>query len=272
MSYSYKIVELNKSKYPTKSPFEMVPEFLVIHNTDNDASAENEIAYMQRNDNKVSFHIAVDDKYAIQGLPLDRSAYHAGDGNGEGNRKGIAIEICYSLSGGERFLLAQDNAAMLAASMLSVRGWDISRVKKHQDFSGKYCPRRTMDELGWDNFLAKISDFMNKGGDKTMRYFKLKEDMNMRSTPNGTIIDSVPEGTIISGTEFLQNRGIDWVKTVFNGKTGYVAVLPASTNYATEISKSEAFPQADFETLYNAEKARADSLQEKLDAIKNILD
>lgn len=272
MSYTYKVVELDKAKYPIKSPFEMVAEFIVIHNTDNDASAKNEIAYMQRNDNKVSFHIAVDDVEAIQGLPLDRSAYHAGDGNGIGNRKGIAVEICYSLSGGERFLRAQENAAILTALMLIERGWDISHVKKHQDFSGKYCPKRTMDELGWNNFLAKVKDYMNIKGDSIVRYFKLNEDMNMRSTPNGTIIDSVPEGTVISGSEFLQNRGIDWLKTVFNGKTGYVAVLPASTNYATEITESEAVTKPDFEALYNKEKARADILQGKLDAIKNIIE
>lgn len=272
MSYTYKVIELDKAKYPIKCPFEMNPEFIVIHNTDNDASAENEIAYMQRNDNKVSFHIAVDDVEAIQGLPIDRSAYHAGDGNGEGNRKGIAIEICYSASGGERFLRAQDNAALLTASILLARGWDISRVKKHQDFSGKYCPRRTLDELGWGNFLAKISGYMNIEGGQNMRYFRLNEEMNMRQTPNGIIIDVVPEGTIISGEEFLQNRGIDWLKTVFNGKTGFVAVLPVSTNYATEISKEEAFPQRNFEELYNIEKARADALQEKLEAIKNIIE
>ncbi len=270
MSYTYRIVELDKTKYPIKSPFEMVAEFIVIHNTDNDASANNEIAYMQRNDNKVSFHIAVDDIEAVQGLPLDRSAYHAGDG--AGNRKGIAIEICYSLSGGARFVAAQENAAQLTALMLLKRGWDISHVKKHQDFSGKYCPRRTMDELGWDNFLAKVEGYINNEGGDVVRYFKLKEEMNMRSTPNGTIIDVVPENTIISGNEFLQNRGIDWLKIVFNGKTGYVAVLPASKNYATEISAEQALPQTNFEELYNAERVRADALQQKLDAIKNIIE
>lgn len=271
MSYTYRVIELDKAKYSIKSPFKMDAKYIVIHNTDNDASAANEIAYMQRNENKVSFHIAVDDVEAIQGLPLDRSAHHAGDGAGEGNRKGIAIEICYSLSGGERFIAAQENAALLTASMLLARGWDISRVKKHQDFSGKYCPRRTMDDLGWDNFLAKISNYMNNIGGNNMRYFKLKEEMNMRSTPNGTIIGAVPEGTVISGSEFLQNRGIDWLKTTFNGLNGYVAVLPESKNYAVEVFE-QAEPAEDFEKLYNEEKLRADTLSQKIDAIKKILE
>ena len=40
----------------------MNPEFITVHNTYNDAPAENEIAYMIRNNNEVSFHITVDDK------------------------------------------------------------------------------------------------------------------------------------------------------------------------------------------------------------------
>lgn len=53
----------------------MNPEFIIIHNTYNDAPAENEIAYMIRNNNEVSFHIAVDNKEAVQGLPLARNAW-----------------------------------------------------------------------------------------------------------------------------------------------------------------------------------------------------
>ena len=94
MAYNYRRVELATNKYSIKCPYSMDAKYIVIHNTANDASAANEIAYMQRNDNKVSFHIAVDDIEVIEGLPLDRNAWHAGDGNGEGNRKGIGIEIC----------------------------------------------------------------------------------------------------------------------------------------------------------------------------------
>ncbi len=47
---------------------------------------------------KYRFHIAVDDKEAVQGIPLERNAWHCGDGGGNGNRKSIGVEICYSLS------------------------------------------------------------------------------------------------------------------------------------------------------------------------------
>ena len=151
-----------KSKWNLKCPYAMEPECIVVHNTANDASAENEIAFMSTNNSETSFHYAVDDIEAIQGLPLNRNAWHAGDGlKGPGNRKGIAIEICYSKSGGEKFAKAEDNAAKLIADLLAEYGWDISRVKRHYDFSGKYCPHRTLD-LGWERFLQRVEDYMIK--------------------------------------------------------------------------------------------------------------
>lgn len=168
-----------KSKYSLKCPYAMDPEFIVIHNTANDASAAAEIKYMRDNSSSSSFHFAVDDAEVRQAIPLDRNAWHAGDGaNGKGNRKGIAIEICYSyckkLVNGkwiadeekwlknykEKLLKAEENAARFTAELLKERGWGIDRVKKHQDFSGKYCPHRTLD-LGWNRFLKKVEGYMN---------------------------------------------------------------------------------------------------------------
>lgn len=153
----------DKSIYSIKCPYKMTPTRIIVHNTANDASAENEIKYMQNNENQVSFHIAVDDKEAVQGIPLDRNTWNAGDGkNGIGNRQGISIEICYSKSGGAKFVQAEKNAALLIAEMLTERGWGIDKVTKHQDYSGKYCPHRTLD-MGWDRFVAMIKANMTSG-------------------------------------------------------------------------------------------------------------
>lgn len=151
---------INKKLWPLKCPYSMAPEFVVIHNTSNDASAQNEAEYMKKNSAATSFHFVVDDIDVIQLLPLERNAWHSGDGiNGAGNRKGIAIEICYSKSGGDRFLKAEENAAKLSAELLEKFGWDVSHIKKHQDFSGKYCPHRTLD-LGWERFLKMVENYM----------------------------------------------------------------------------------------------------------------
>lgn len=147
---------VSTSLYYCKCPYSMNATRIVVHNTANDASARNEIQYMINNKNEVSYHYAVDDKEIVQGIPEDRNAWHAGDGgNGVGNRQGIAIEICYSKSGGARFDAAEVLAAKFIASKLKEKGWGIDKVTKHQDYSNKYCPHRTLDK-GWQRFLNMV--------------------------------------------------------------------------------------------------------------------
>lgn len=145
-----------QDRWYLKCPYTMEPDCYVVHNTANDAPAENEVAYMITNDKKVSFHYAVDDLKVVQGIAENRNAWHVGDGaTGPGNRRGIGVEICYSLSGGARFDTAERNAAKFLAERLYARGWGLDRVRKHQDFSDKYCPHRTLDR-GWARFLGMI--------------------------------------------------------------------------------------------------------------------
>ena len=148
-------------KYNIKCPYSMKASRIVVHNTANDATARNEISYMISNDQEVSFHYAVDDKEVVQGIPENRNAWHSGDGeHGKGNREGIAIEICYSKSGGERFTKAENNAVDLIVDILKRYGWGVGAVTKHQDYNGKYCPHRTLD-AGWDRFIKMIESKMN---------------------------------------------------------------------------------------------------------------
>ena len=156
-------VECPKDKLSIKCPNTMTPTRIVIHNTANDASAANEITYMHKNTNQTSFHFAVDDKEIVQGIELNRNAWHASDGNGKGNREGIAIEICYSKSGGEKWLKAVENAAELTAKLLKDYGWGIDKVTKHADYTNKHCPHRILDEYGWDNFLNLVKSKMSAG-------------------------------------------------------------------------------------------------------------
>ena len=179
MALTIRKITMPVEKYPIKCPYIMNPTRLVIHNTANDAPAANEIAYMQKTDTQVSFHFAVDDKEAVQGVDMWRNAWHAGDGAERdknkssysyGNLEGIAIEICYSKSGGDRFIKAEQNAAELAARLLLDFGWGIERITKHQDYSGKYCPHRTLD-MGWQRFVnmvaLKRNELMNKSSAST---------------------------------------------------------------------------------------------------------
>ncbi|MEN2439325.1 N-acetylmuramoyl-L-alanine amidase [Bacillus sp. JR_21] len=159
---------VSKSKYGLKCPNPMKAEYITIHNTANDASASNEISYMKNNSSSTSFHFAVDDKQVIQGIPTNRNAWHTGDGtNGTGNRKSIGVEICYSKSGGARYKAAEKLAIKFVAQLLKERGWGIDRVRKHQDWNGKYCPHRILSEGRWNQVKAAIEKELKTLGGKT---------------------------------------------------------------------------------------------------------
>lgn len=168
---------VDKSLYGYKCHYVMTPEFIVIHNagTNGNPSAENLNNAMKKNQEQKSWHFSVDENGAIQGLPINRNGWHAGDGgDGDGNRKGIAIEICrdmyddgsntYKLTKGisdKRFDKAKDNGALLAAIILNKYGWNISHVKKHQDFMDKYCPHHILND-GWDKFLELVQSHLDE--------------------------------------------------------------------------------------------------------------
>ena len=181
-----------ESKYAIKCPYEMTPEFLIIHNTANDASAMAEISYMIGNNNKTSFHVAVDNERVVEGLPFNRNSWNAGDGgNGKGNRKGISIEICYSKSGGERFEEAENLCASYVAYLLKQYDWGIDKVKKHQDFANKYCPHRTLD-MGWQRFLNMVSSYLEvKLVENENKNIESGSDEPVRKYKNGSTSENV---------------------------------------------------------------------------------
>lgn len=151
---------VSSSMYYCKCPYEMTPKYITVHNTANDASAANEVKYMKSNTSKVSFHVAVDDKEIVQCIPFKRNAFHAGDGSGNGNRKSIGVEICYSKSGGKRFDSAEKNAAEFIAYLMHVYNIPISKVVTHKSWSGKNCPHRTL-ALGWERFKKMVQNSYN---------------------------------------------------------------------------------------------------------------
>lgn len=190
---------------------------------------------MKDNNNQVSFHIAVDDKEAIQAIPFNRNAWAAGDGgNGSGNRNYIHIEICYSKSGDIRFKKAEEIAAKAVASILKDFGWGIDRIKAHRDFANKNCPHRTditafknmiENELG-NNYNQKQSKFEFENGDYSGKKAKVTADiLNVRGDRgiNYNKIGNLKKGDIvklqyclnewISIDGFKGNKGLGYVST-----------------------------------------------------------
>lgn len=161
---------VSSSKYDVKCPYKMNVQYITFHNTDNDAPAKNEVAYMISNDKQVSFHVAVDDVEAIQGIPFDRNAWHCGDGNGKGNRSSIGVEICYNSLGSNnaKFKKAEDNAVEVCAKLLKDNGLGIDRLKPHKFWSGKNCPSTT----NHSEFIKRVQVKLNELNTPTKKHYE----------------------------------------------------------------------------------------------------
>ncbi|WP_436884656.1 N-acetylmuramoyl-L-alanine amidase [Bacillus velezensis] len=136
--------------------YAMNPAYITVHNTANTAqgaSAAMHARYEKNPETPTSWHFTVDDKEIYQHLPLNENGWHAGDGNGTGNRKSIGIEICENSDGD--FEKAVANAQWLIKKLMKEQGISLANVVPHQHWSGKYCPRKLLDR--WDSFKAGIS-------------------------------------------------------------------------------------------------------------------
>lgn len=242
MSYTLVKMLLPSSKYNIKSPTTMEPESYTVHNTGSYASAKAEMTYMVNNNNKVSYHYAVDDVNVYQGLSENRVSYHAG--TRAGNYSSVSIEICYSNYKNEvekqKFLESEKNAAKFLATRLKARGWGTDKVKRHKDWSGKNCPEKTM-ALGWDRFIKMVQselDNLNGNNIKNVDYYVVvsaSDGLNCRSTysTNGSIIKAYNKNTKLHITKVSSNNwgyveeGKGWVNLYYT--TTYVEEATVSS-------------------------------------------
>ncbi|MGG4552622.1 N-acetylmuramoyl-L-alanine amidase [Paenibacillus humicus] len=166
----------------------MTPTTITIHNTGNPSStAAGERNWLTNptNNRQASYHIVVDEREAIECLPLNESAWHAGDGSGakSGNRTSIGVEICES----GNYAKTLDNAVKLVASMLKERGWGADRLRRHWDWSGKICPRLMYDGgkwTGWNEFKSRVAAELGAGNVE-----KAKVYVNDQKIEDGFILE-----------------------------------------------------------------------------------
>lgn len=132
------------------------PAAIVIHETDNpapSAGALNHSLYFGTPGVKVSCHYIVDDGEIIRLLSHDKAAWHCGRPlTGYGNHNTIGIEIC--VNGG--YFSAWYRTALLTAALMDELGIEV--LLRHRDVSGKYCPRRMLDQPQlWERFCRIVA-------------------------------------------------------------------------------------------------------------------
>lgn len=219
----------------------MEPTTITIHNTGNpNSTAANERAWLTNpsNNRTASYHIAVDAREAIEALPLNEVAWHAGDGSKptSGNRTSIGIEICERDASLGEYAQALSNAVDLVARLLHERDWGVDRLRRHYDWSGKNCPRlMNIDNkwTDWYQFVKRVAEALKSYDKKQVKvvvngkqlgetgtlidnrtYVPLRaiamalgakigwDQVNKEASFNGVVID----GIVISGTTYVPLR------------------------------------------------------------------
>ncbi|MEC1690376.1 N-acetylmuramoyl-L-alanine amidase [Bacillus mojavensis] len=246
------------SKYTVKCPYSMNAKYITFHNTANDASADAEIRYMLGNNNEVSYHFAVDDKEVVQGIPTDRNAFHCGDGSGvnSGNRSSIGVEVCYSKSGGAKYKAAEKLAIKFIAQLLKERGWGVDRVRKHQDWSGKYCPHRVLAEGRWEKVKTAIAAELKALGGKTSKPAASapKTSGSTYTVKKGDTLSEIAEKTGVSMAKLQSYNGI---KNANKISVGQVLKLKGGSSKPTSNGKKYVYlpASADSWRIYPTNKA-----------------
>ena len=178
------------SPYNRRPGLSMSALYVTIHSTGNlNSTARDERAWLTNPSNfrVASWHICVDEKEAIEAIPLNEVAYHAG--NHAGNYSSIGIEICES---GNR-TKTLENAVELTVELLQQYGWGVDKLRRHYDWSGKVCPRIMSGNnwAGWEQFKVDVENKLKRGED---RMFK---DINDAWYPS--IIEEAAKEGLISG-------------------------------------------------------------------------
>ena len=151
--------KINHIPISDKRPsIKMNPKYITIHSTANPKStAKNERDWLTNPSNKrtASWHIVVGDEVAIEAIPFNEVAWHAGDGgNGTGNRQSIGIEMCES---GNREEVIK-NTIQVTVDLMKKYNIGINNLKRHYDWTKKNCPRilNYNNWQGWDKFKNEV--------------------------------------------------------------------------------------------------------------------
>lgn len=141
------------------------PKWVTIHDTANPAKGADAVAHAKYYASKgaekarVSVHAFVDDKRVVQTLPWTECAWHSG--TKKGNLESLAIEICENADGNRAE--AEKRAAMLTAYLLKMWALDITCVRTHQSWSGKFCPHILLSRKnGWETFLRQVVYYLGQ--------------------------------------------------------------------------------------------------------------
>lgn len=236
-------ISINRDFISTKNTYagQNQAKYIVIHETDNFAKGAGARRHAEAQaaghlNTSVQYYAGSDGIY--QTARHTDGTYSVGDEYGGDhsvkdatNRNTINIEICVNEDGD--YAKARQNAIELVKCLMAETGIPAGRVIRHFDAKGKYCPRKMMDNPAlWENFKAQIQapgtkpetqrpeEKPNVQQGKVRGIITTQTDpLNIRATPDGKKIGSIPKGAAVEVLE----RGKDWHKVRYDGCVGYSA-------------------------------------------------
>ena len=107
----------------------------------------------------------------------------------------VRISIIFILKCYEKREQSEKLCAEYIAYLLKQYNWGIEKVTKHQDYSGKYCPHRTLD-LGWERFLNLIKTYLNGETETNNNVDNDGSDVEMKTYQNGSTSENIYSDTL----------------------------------------------------------------------------
>jgi N-acetylmuramoyl-L-alanine amidase CwlA len=209
----------------------ITPTSITIHQTGNiGASAKANHNYQKncnKNGNRVaSWHFTIDDKEIYQAQSTNYKCYHAGCSNG--NNTSIGIEICM-FNDPERQKKAYLNAIELVKVLMAYHKFDISKVKRHYDWTKKDCPQWLIaNKFGynWNWFKQQCEGKVNEFKPYVVKI--IVDELNVRKGAGTSydIVTSVKQGQAFTIVEEKNGWGL------LKSKVGWINL---NTKYVKKI-------------------------------------
>lgn len=150
----------------------VIPRWIVIHNTDNYKAGANARAHAmaQRagNFDRYSAHVFVDDSSAYQATPYNRGCWHVGVNYGShnlfgtcSNHNSVGIEMC--VNAGYNYEKAFQNTVQVCRQLMQQLGIDADHVVQHYDVCTKNCPSAIRAKGDWPRFKKLIGTNQGQG-------------------------------------------------------------------------------------------------------------
>lgn len=146
----------------------MTPDRHVVHETGNygpGAGADRHLKYLQdgAEGKQLSYHITVDEKKAIQIIPLDEVSWHGGDSGGPCNMRGVSMEICVQ-DNNKHKVQTRANAEELSAALMMAK--NLTRIQTHRQCCNDArnpagchtgCPESIFNDGYWTTYVSKVN-------------------------------------------------------------------------------------------------------------------